>query len=557
MPNLLRYLIQSNHWLINAEPHVVVKLKRVFAKINKAAHGELGLLNTVENCRDLLWFNQRYPFEISKLDLKILSKGARTYDQQCETRVKILSGDISLSSVDMKIQPREYQKIAAQLWLNQGYLLLGDDLGVGKTCSAICGLVDKRTRPALITTLPHLCRQWGSEIEKFAPQLTYHILKQATPYQIKKINGSDPDIIICNYHKLNGWADELSGKIKSVVFDEIQELRHNESAKYSAALHISRKSKYRLGLSGTPIYNYGGEMVNVINCLKEDALGSSDEFHNEWCDGIKVSNPKAFGAYLRESGIMLRRTRKDVGREVPEISRITHVVESDAAALEKIKGSAVELARLILSESKERKGSQFSAAGEFDMLVRQATGIAKAPYVAEFVRLLVQSGESVVLFAWHRAVYDILYEKLKDLNPAFYTGNESESQKAASKESFTSKKSPLLIMSLRAGAGVDGLQYVCRTVVLGELDYSPAVMEQCIGRVARDGQTDPVSAYTLISDDGSDPIIADILGLKDQQLQGIKNPEQDIIEKIIVTGDHVKKLAQYYLSKRKDPFDDF
>jgi hypothetical protein len=46
--------------------------------------------------------------------------------------------------------------------------------------------------------------------------------------------------------------------------------------------------------------------------------------------------------------------------------------------------------------------------GDFDWKMRQATGIAKAPYVAEFVKLLLESEQKVVLFGWHRDVYDDL-----------------------------------------------------------------------------------------------------------------------------------------------------
>ena len=76
----------------------------------------------------------------------------------------------------------------------------------------------------------------------------------------------------------------------------------------------------------------------------------------------------------------------------------------------------------------------------------------------------------------------------------------------------------LLIISLRAGAGLDGLQEKCNIVVFGELDWSPSVHEQCFGRVYRDGQSLPVSAYFMIAEDGSDPIISSVLGVKRGQI---------------------------------------
>lgn len=57
-------------------------------------------------------------------------------------------------------------------------------------------------------------------------------------------------------------------------------------------------------------------------------------------------------------------------------------------------------------------------------MMRQATGIAKAPYVLEFVRMLVESGESVMLYGWHRDVYNIWLERLAEFNPVMYTGRK-------------------------------------------------------------------------------------------------------------------------------------
>ncbi len=246
---------------------------------------------------------------------------------------------------------------------------------------------------------------------------------------------------------------------------------------------------------------------------------------------------------------MLRRTREDVNRELPPITHIPFDIDADPEALDSVKGTAAELAKLILSEAPEKQGQRFQAAGKFDIILRQATGIAKAPYVADFVRMLIENGERVVLFGWHRAVYDIWMEKLADFKPVMYTGEESSTQKDESKRRFVEKETPLLIVSLRSGAGLDGLQHVCRTGVFGELDYSPGVHFQCAGRIFRDGQKDPVTMYYLNSTEGTDPIMIDILGIKKQQIDGINNPNTDVIERVISTGDHIKQLAAQYLSK--------
>ena len=245
---------------------------------------------------------------------------------------------------------------------------------------------------------------------------------------------------------------------------------------------------------------------------------------------------------------MLRRTRAEVGRELPALSKIPHEIESDGAALERITGDAVALAKTILAHNETYRGEKMRAAGEFDQLVRQATGVAKAPYVAEFVRLLLESGQQVLLFGWHREVYSIWREKLADYNPVMYTGTESPKEKQAAKDAFVAGDSRLMLISLRAGAGIDGLQHACSTVVFGELDWSPGVHEQCIGRIHRDGQREPVQAFFLISNEGSDPIVSDVLGVKLEQIEGVRNPGEHLVERRDLGENQLRQLAQRFLA---------
>lgn len=121
----------------------------------------------------------------------------------------------------------------------------------------------------------------------------------------------------------------------------------------------------------------------------------------------------------------------------------------------------------------------------------ESTGLAKAPFVAEFVRLRLESEERIVLFGWHRAVCDIWLDRLAEFNPVLYTGTESPNQKGAVLEAFKEGGSRVLIMSLRSGSGVDGLQSVAKVAVFGELDWSLWVHEQGTGRLRRDGIAPP------------------------------------------------------------------
>ena len=559
----------ARSWVINAVPHVSLRLKRVFGKLGKHKIGHHVISDTPENAQDLAWFIQRYPMEVTGRER--LDKQAQRHQDGLSIVEQIMAGVyVPAEAKELALPPRQYQAIAAAMARARGGLLLADDVGLGKTCSAICVLADPSVLPAVVVTLAHLPRQWRAEIERFAPWLRTHIIKTGSVYDLttegrkrqpKSLNlfAALPDVVLINYHKLAGWAETLVKLgYKTVIYDECQELRNNDSAKYSAAKLISDAASLRLGLSATPIYNYGNEFHSVIECLSPGELGTREEFCTEWCAGsgekAKIVTPKAFGSYLRDSGIMLRRTRSDVGRELPGVQKIPYMIDSDRAALDRVKGTCAELAKLILAETEAVRGSKMRAAEELSNTVRQATGISKAPFVADFVRLLLETGEKVVLYAWHRSVYDILISALQEFKPALYTGSESSNQKDESKRRFMAGETNLFIISLRSGAGLDGLQTVCRTVVFAELDWSPGCHEQNIGRVYRDGQDQMVAAYFLYAEEGSDPIMLQVLGIKGEQIEGVRREpgEDDVVEKLQNDGSHIRKLAELYLSKTKE-----
>lgn len=556
----------------------MTRLKRWFERVNKADMGAVLIVDTPETSRDLLVFVERFSLEVTALDLEVMHARAEAHKLRETQAAKIMSGSYTSPGVTaLAVPAREYQQVASDLANATRQLLLGDDLGLGKTISAIATLAQNGEWPALVVTLTHLPKQWQRELAKFCPGLTTHILEKGTPYDLtakrkrKKtaaVNEAEtmPDVIITNYHKLAGWAETLADlPIKAVVFDEVQELRRGESKrgeptlKYAAAEHIARAADLRLGLSATPVYNYGSEIFYVLNALAPDALGTSAEFKREFCysygEKWLLKDPKAFGTYLRAEGLMLRRTRGEVGRELPALSIFPHQVETDR---KQFSGSDLtELARIIVADTEESQGQKWQAAGKLDYQLRRQTGLAKADFVAAFVRMLVESGESVVLYAWHHECYDRWRHALKDLDPAFYTGKESPTKKEAEINRFKDGQTKVAILSLRSGAGLDGLQHVCRTVVFGELDWSPGVMEQCVGRVYRDGQAEPVVVYFLVADSGSDPIIFDTLNLKRMQSLGLRDPDAPLVEEGVDPA-HMRKLAESFLRQRGElpPADD-
>jgi hypothetical protein len=550
----------GEYWKITADPDVIIRVKRVLPQIRTARSDALFVSDTEAVARELEWIRTRWQFDMLDAHRDYL-EGRAEADRERERLVDgILHGTATVVPKPDWIKPalplRDYQRVATDLIKACGHTLIGDELGIGKTVISLGVLEDPETRPALVVVLTGLGRQWRRELAKFYPQLTAYEVKATKPsVEWPRIADPDgnltPDLIIINYAKLDSWRHHLAGRVKTVIFDEVQELRRPESLKYQAAGHISDKARFKAGLSATPIYNYGGEIFAVMNVLDKGCLGHRDEFLREWCSGrdnenvgkISVDDPAGLRAHLKGRGLFLRRTLEEVGLSLPPLLPMEQAVPTDAALFDKMAGNAMEVAKLILSQT-STSAERFRGASELDWRMRQATGVAKAPFVADFVDLLLQSEKKILLFGWHRAVYDIWLERLKSHNPMLYTGTESAAGKARAFQEFVHGDSRVLIMSLRSGAGLDGLQAVANTLVFGELDWSPGVHRQAMGRLYRPGQSQHVRAYFCTSDHGSDPVMIDVLNLKAMQAMELTGAENTIgAAPTGVADDHIKRLA--------------
>lgn len=568
--------IEGGQITITAQPHVSIRLRRLFGGAQRYRAGVFKIAATPEHAYDLDWFRERHPLTVDEASAARFAELVAEQDEKMAAIAAIDTVGYVPRAFELALPAREYQRLGADLALRTGNLLIADDLGTGKTVTAICALTAPGVLPAVVITMTHLTRQWERELARFAPALRVHRIRKAQPYAFTDItmerdpvtkrrkmvrSNSVPDVLLINYHKLHGWVESLAGVARTVIMDEAQEFRHSGTKKYAAGVALAQAADLRIGLTATPVYNYGNEIYNVMEVIAPGQLGTHKEFYDEWCGGppgqdgkASVQDPAALGSYLRDSGLMIRRTRKDVGREIPALTVVRHAVECDPDAINKASDDVAELARRVL----DRIGTpteRMQSAGELDWRLRQATGIAKAPAVADLVRMLVDGGDKVVLFGWHHEVYSLWADSFErhttPIRYALYTGKQSEAQKDAARKRFVEGDAQVLIISLRAGAGLDGLQFVCRTGVIGELDWSPQVIHQDIGRLHRDGQTNPVTFYVPLADEGSDPVISDVLGIKEAQSHYLLNPDASGMPEFTgAADDHIRKLAEDVLRRK-------
>ena len=241
---------------------------------------------------------------------------------------------------------------------------------------------------------------------------------------------------------------------------------------------------------------------------------------------------------------MLRRMKTEVLSELAPKRRLVQEIDwDDAVYRELMKPVSDQLRQLRATDDPSRRALIEDAICQQQ---RQATGVAKAPYVCAFVKALVDSGEKVLLMAHHHSVMDIYKKELKSLHPGFITGRETDKQKDAAVKNFMEGKINLLCISLRSASGLNLQRASC--VVFGELDWSPAVHSQAEDRAHRIGQEDSLLCYYLVSPRGSDRDMQDALGLKVSQFVSLMGdepaPQDEEFLRQSEARDRIKKLVE-------------
>lgn len=547
-------------WVITGDPGVIEFAKRLFPGSSACGQGKARFPNTKRICEDLNWLMMRYPMEI--VDREAWEKSYELALGHAQ-RVREFNKrpDKALPPPEFKGQLAEFQKEGLSYMMGAERALLADEMGLGKTVQALAFLAEKKAYPAVIVTPPHLILNWEKEINRFlelpgngqmnliqSNEGAVHIIKGLRPYDLPPAN-----IYLIHYLLLRGWKNKLMDyNFKAAIFDEIQELRHTGTEKYSAASLLAGNTPYCVGLSGTPIYNRGGEIWAVMNIIEYHCLGDWDGFTREWCYGYgsdTVKDPDQLGSYLKREGLMLRRKKDQVLKELPPKRRVIQTVDFDTGTYgDLIQGAIDKASGIDAIKDHYEKGR---VTREIIEDSRRAIGIAKAPFVTAFLKMLLDAGETILVFAYHHAVFDIYREDLQDYRPVEITGRQTSKEKEESVGAFMNGETNICMISLRAAAGLNLQRATC--VVFGELDWSPAIHSQAEDRAHRMGQKDSVLCYYLVAEEGTDEVIQEFLGLKVSQFNGIMGDsteteeEKDLAQ--AVATEHMSRVVQKLKSK--------
>ena len=506
---------------------------------------EIIIPDNIETVKQLKLIMDRYPLEILSKSIwqrKII----KTYAPKPTLPPIKLKLKRAKSGEQFRGKLLNFQKEGLDFLLkSSGNALLADEMGLGKTVQTLSyAATEKHTFPILVVAPLVTLNNWEREIQKFLKKKSRNgrIIESESPSVTMIRTGKSEelptsDIYLINYELLFKRDDDLAKLgLKTIVCDEVHNLRSKTTQKYKAVKKLAALPSilYRIGLSGTPIYNRGSEIWPIIDIIKPGLLGSFKEFCEYFCyvnekgKAIVLENKRASLRNELQKHVMLRRKKSDVLKELKDKVRYKEVIAADTDYyLEELN----KIWQKVESEQKDAD-SEFIKSASYHRAIqseRQIAGIAKVPHVINFVKNIMEIEESVVVFCHHKVIHKLLHDSLQEFFPVSIIGGQSDSFRQNEIDKFQRGESKLMIAGIRAGnVGINLTR--AKYVIFAELDWSPAIHRQAEDRLHRIGQKNTVFAYYLIGQGTLDDHVANILVDKSYEIDAIMDESAETYE---------------------------
>ncbi len=420
----------------------------------------------------------------------------------------------------LKLKPFPYQIEGILFGAVAGRSILADDMGLGKTIQAI-GTVQllhehRQVQKVLIICPTSLKYQWQSEIEKFTTATAMVIegnylnrqnlyKQEGSLYKIASYNMAVNDLEL-----INAYQPDL------IILDEAQRIK-NWQTKVSQAVK-KLQSKYALVLTGTPLENKMQELYSLVQFIDPLQLGSLYNFisaHEQTDETGKVVGYKNLHEVKEKlQHILLRRTKKQVLSQLP--ARIDKNLFVDITNEQKIiHNEYAEVVMKLVTRwkkigfLKEEDRQRLMIALNMMRMVCNSTYILDQQTnhqtkLDELFNILTEiidiSDEKIVIFSqWERFTRLIALEldRLK-IGYANLNGTIPSTKRKALFDRFNNEADCRIFLSTDAG-GV-GLNLQAGSYLLNmDLPWNPAVLEQRIGRIYRQGQTKNVNIINFVA----------------------------------------------------------
>ena len=394
----------------------------------------------------------------------------------------------------------------------KGRVILADEMGVGKTITSLA-FMQMYAGKTLVVSPASVIYKWKMECDNWTDRTSSVVCTGKEKMKLTDIHIMSYGIMVSRYEELSKLPYDL------LIFDESHYLINHRSFRHRIAKALIGTSADKvLFLSGTPFLNRPAELFPILNMLSPSQYPSYFSFVKRYCgatyderegwqrpDNIVTNREELL---QRLSGILIRRTKRDVLKELPELTRV--LVPIDINNQTEYSNAMKDICSWI----REKETVSYAAALTKLTAASQIIGLGKVEAGINLARDILNSEKKVVLFAHHKAVVAKAVDMLSEYGVLTIVGDVSNKQRQDNITEFLQEDSKLRVMIIST-AGAEGIDlYSASNLIMLERLFTPAKEEQIEARLHRLGQRYPVTVWYLLARDTYDERMAEIVERK-------------------------------------------
>jgi SNF2 family DNA or RNA helicase len=418
--------------------------------------------------------------------------------------------------------------------------VLADDMGLGKTVQTLAHLQlehqeGRLLKASLILAPTSLVWNWYEEAQRFTPELKVLVFHGSDRH---RDDFDDYDVVISTYGLIQRDKTRfLDYSFYYLILDEAQSIKNSRTKTTQIVQQL--QGQHRLCLTGTPLENHLGELWSLFHFLMPGLLGDVKQFRRFFRIPIEkhADVEKRELLVRRISPFMLRRTKNEVVRELPDKTEMTRMFDLTGAQRD-----LYETIRMAM-EKKVRDAIASQGFGKSHIVLLDALlklrqvccdprllsmpeasmahgSSVKLDSLMELLDNLVEEGRHVLVFSQFTSMLKLIeIELIARKYPYLQLTGQTKNRQAVVHD-FQEGKAPIFLISLKAG-GIGLNLTKADTVIHYDPWWNPAVEDQATDRSHRIGQKNPVFVYKLIGAGTVEEVILQMQIKKRQLFEGI------------------------------------
>lgn len=451
----------------------------------------------------------------------------------------------------MKLYPYQTEGVAYNILHKR--VIIGDKMGLGKTCQAIASAVALNAFPCLIICPSSLKINWQREWHQWtnknacilnnANQNIWHLFAEGKSLFGESIKN---DIFIVNYESLKKFfVQDIVAKpgeivklkniifteqiklFKSVIIDESHRVKEPSALQSKLTKGLTTGKEIIFAITGTPVVNKAKDLASQLAIINQiDQFGGYTKFVAEYGynDNMEELN------YKLNQSCFYSRNKKDVLKELPDKYRT--VVPCEITTQKEYDDALTDLASY-LKEYRQSTDEQIRKSMKGEVMVRigilkNISARGKLNDACDYIKDIIESGEKIVVFIHQKEVAGML--KMFFPRAVTVVGDDDMTVRQRNIDNFQSDPEIQIIICSIQAAGVGITLTASSIVAFIELPWHAAHTDQCEDRCHRIGQKNAVQCVYFLGKGTIDEDIYQIIQDKREISNRVTGGKNEAIE---------------------------